>query len=359
MSIDNPKDDNTNNTHRLTSNVKAGGCAAKMSSSELKQILANLPKSKDPRLLTGIDNFEDAAAFQLNGDLALVKTVDFFPPLLDDPYLYGQIAATNALSDIYAMGAKPALALALLVFPTCDFPLDIAAEILKGGADQVSKAGAIIAGGHSIQGSETLYGLCVSGFVHPDKLLTNSGAKPKDRIIATKSLGAGVSLLALKAGLLNDEAKSRLFSNLTSLNDKAIDALSYLSPNIHACTDITGFGLIGHIQEMSKASKLGAVVEVSSIRFLPGVLELASQGLVPAAAYGNRKSFQGNVSYIKDLPLEVTDLLYDPQTSGGLLFAVEPEYSEDCLKALALVGIEASCIGHFEEGIPGHIDIKP
>ncbi|MBI5171692.1 MAG: selenide, water dikinase SelD [Candidatus Obscuribacter sp.] len=360
MSNNNPKDLSSNDK-RLTSNVKAAGCAAKMSSAELKQVLAGLPKIKSANLLAGIDNFEDAAVYKLNDDLAMVKSMDFFPPVLDDPYLFGQIAATNALSDIYAMGGKPTLALAMLVFPTCDLPLSTAAEILRGGADQVEKAGAIIAGGHSIQGAEVLYGLSVTGFVHPEKLLTNSGARAGDQIVMTKSLGTGVGLLALKAGLLDDDTKGMLVSSLTTLNDRAIDALAHLGTNtshyIHACTDITGFGLIGHIQEMSKASKVSATINIKHLRFLPGVLEFARQGLVPAAAYGNRKSFETNVSYIKDFPLEFTDLLYDPQTAGGLIFAVADEHAEACLKALNGSGVAATIIGQFLEGIPGHIDI--
>lgn len=326
-----------------------------MSAAELKQILRGIAKPKDPLLLTGIENFEDAAVYKLRDDLAIVETVDFFPPLVDDPFLFGQIAANNALSDIYAMGAQPILALALLAFPSCDFPLETASEILKGGVDQVTKAGAIVAGGHSIQGQEILYGLTVTGVVHPDKILTNSGARPGDALIMTRALGTGVSLLALKAGLLSQELQARLFSNLTTLNGDAIKAVSTI--DIHACTDITGFGLIGHIQEMSKASKLSARLDISGLRFLPQVLEFARQGLVPAGAYGNRKSFEANVSYIKDFPLEFTDLLYDPQTAGGLLFAMAPHDVAPCLEALNRASIEATVIGQFLEGIPGHIDV--
>jgi selenium donor protein len=351
----NRPNDSQNPDKRLTSNVKAGGCAAKMSSFELKQVLAKLPKEKNANLLSGIDNFEDAAVYKLSSDLAMVKTVDFFPPVVDDPYLFGQIAATNALSDVYAMGGKPILALAILAFPTCDLPLEVAGEILRGGSDQVIKAGAIVAGGRSIQGQEVIYGLSVTGTVHPDKILTNGGARAGDCLVMTKSLGTGVCLLAGKANMLDADQRAMLFSNLTTLNGAAVDATSEI--DIHACTDVTGFGLIGHIQEMSKASKLSCRIDVTKLRFLPGVLEFARQGLVPAAAYGNRKSFEANVSYIKDYPLELTDLLYDPQTSGGLLFALAEKDLDQCLKVLDSANIEAACIGKFSEGIPGHIDI--
>jgi selenide,water dikinase len=347
----------------LTQGVKAGGCAAKLSSFELKQILAGLPKSSDPNLLSGIENFEDAAVYKLTDNMAVVETVDFFPPMVDDPYLFGQIAANNALSDIYAMGGKPLLALAILSFPTCDQPLSVAKEILRGGADMVARSGAIMAGGHSIQSTEITYGLCVTGLVEPSDVLTNSGAKSGDRIILTKPIGTGVSLLALKAELISEESRARLFSALTTSNSIALQAVrggaqsDNQAININACTDVTGFGLIGHLQEMAKASKLGLRIHVNKVPFLPQCLELAAQGLVPAGAYANRKSFEQNVSYIKDLPLELSDLLYDPQTAGGLLLAVAEGQQDELLTLLSQAGVEAAEIGNFEEGIPGHIDL--
>jgi selenide,water dikinase len=347
----------------LTQGVKAGGCAAKLSSFELKQILAGLPKSSDPNLLSGIENFEDAAVYKLTDNMAVVETVDFFPPMVDDAYLFGQIAANNALSDIYAMGGKPLLALAILSFPTCDQPLSVAKEILRGGADMVARSGAIMAGGHSIQSTEITYGLCVTGLVEPSDVLTNSGAKSGDRIILTKPIGTGVSLLALKAELISEESRARLFSALTTSNSIALQAVrggaqsDNQAININACTDVTGFGLIGHLQEMAKASKLGLRIHVNKVPFLPQCLELAAQGLVPAGAYANRKSFEQNVSYIKDLPLELSDLLYDPQTAGGLLLAVAEGQQDELLTLLSQAGVEAAEIGNFEEGIPGHIDL--
>lgn len=346
-----------NSQASLTSGVKAGGCAAKLSSYELKQILAGLPKNSHAALLSGIENFEDAAVYKLNDETAIVETVDFFPPMVDDPFLFGQIAANNALSDIYAMGGKPLLALAVLTFPTCDHPLSTAAEILRGGADMVAKAGAIMADGHSIQGKEILYGLTVTGLVEPGKVLTNGGAKSGDHIILTKAIGTGVSLLALKAGLLSEENRARLFSALTTSNGPALNAALSSGCPINACTDVTGFGLIGHIHEMGKASKLAARINLKSVSFMADSLELAAQGLVPAGAYGNRKSFEQNVSYIKDLPLELSDLLYDPQTAGGLVFAVGTERRDQLMAALHAAAIEAQDIGQFEEGIPGHIDL--
>lgn len=331
-----------------------------MSAFELKQILAGLPKGGHKNLLSGIENFEDAAVYKLADDLAVVETVDFFPPMVDDPYLFGQIAANNALSDIYAMGGKPILALAILSFPTCDQPLSVAGEILRGGADMVARCGAIMAGGHSIQssqGTDINYGLTVTGVINPNEVLTNGGARGGDRIILTKSIGTGVSLLALKAEMLSVEIGQQLFSALTTSNETALNSARRKGIKLNACTDVTGFGLIGHLHEMGKASKLAVRINLSRVPFMPEVLSLASQGLVPAGAYGNRKSFEQNVSYIKDLPLELSDLLYDPQTAGGLLFSVAEADSAMLLEALIEDGLEAADIGNFEDGIPGHIDL--
>ena len=342
----------TSNT--LTGKVKSGGCAAKISSAELHEMLSGLTFTSSKKLLTKLENFEDAAVYKMSEDLAIVQTIDFFPPMVDDPYLYGEIAATNALSDIYAMGGAPLLAMNILSFPTCDFPTDIAREILRGGADKVKEAGCLLVGGHSIQGSEPLYGLSVSGFMHPSNILTNSGAKDGDCIVLCKPIGTGVALLGLKAGSLSASTQSILFENLTTLNSKSLQVGQKFGLN--ALTDVTGFGLIGHVHEMAKASGLQAHLKSTAIPFLPEVSTLAEQGFVPAAAYANRNSYEKHIIYIDDVELKTMDLLFDPQTAGGLLMSVDPADAEQLCKALGNENIRAHIIGAFKSQSDSVID---
>lgn len=339
----------------LTANVKSAGCAAKMSSAELQQILTNLPVTTSPNLMAGMENFEDAAVYRLTDDLAVVQTIDFFPPVVDDPYLFGMIAAANALSDIYAMGAKPILALNVLCFPTCDFPIEVVREIVRGGASQIQAAGAILAGGHSIQSPEPIYGLSVMGTVHPAKVLTNGGAQAEDRIVLCKPIGTGVGLLGLKANILSQGAREELLKSLTTLNDRALEIA--LQSKLHAATDVTGFGLIGHLHEMAKASGLSAELWTEHIPLLPEVLVLAEQGFVPAGSYGNRKSFEQFATYINDVDLAITDLLFDPQTSGGLLFALAADQCELMVNNFEQAGMQVACIGKFKVGEKGKVEV--
>jgi len=340
---------------KLTANVKAAGCAAKLSSAELSQVLHGLPRHECKELLTSIENFEDAAVYKLREDLAIIQTVDFFPPVVDDPYLYGQIAATNALSDVYAMGGRPLLALNILCFPTCDYPLDVVHEILRGGGDQVAAAGAVVAGGHSIQSSEPVYGLCVTGIISPKEVLTNGGARAGDRLVLCKPIGTGVGLLAIKAGLLSQAAEQALIKGMTTLSTSTLEcARAY---NLTAATDVTGFGLIGHLHEMAKGSQLTVRLNADAVPLLPEMLALAEQGFVPAGAYGNRKSFEQFTTYINDVDLSLSDLLFDPQTSGGLLLALDKSQVEDLLRSLKKVGIDAACIGEFLDGKSGVVEV--
>lgn len=343
------------NTRKLTAGVKAGGCAAKISASELAEILSGIQTIKCEALITSTENFEDAAVYKLTEDLAIIQTVDFFPPLVDDPYLYGQIAATNAISDIYAMGGTPILALNVLCFPTCDYPLDVVREILRGGAQQAEKAGVIIAGGHSIQSHEPLYGLAVTGTVEPSRVLTNCGAQLGNSLVLCKPVGTGVGLLGMKAGLLSDQALRALTGSMTTLSKTALEcALKY---TITAATDITGFGLLGHLHEMAKGSKLAIQLKADAVPLLPEVLELAASGFVPGGAYANRKSFEQFTTYINDVDLALCDLLYDPQTSGGMLFALKESEVSDALSDLKNSGVEAACIGCFIDGRSGAIEV--
>ena len=275
-------------------------------------------------------------------DLAVIQTIDFFPPIVDDPYTFGQIAAANALSDIYAMGGSPALAMNLLCFPGC-LPLATVGEILAGGADKVREAGATIAGGHSIEDEEPKYGLAVTGFAHPDQILSNASARVGDLLILTKPIGTGVLALAAKGGLLDAANEKRMLSIMTTLNRAARDVMVRFHP--HACTDITGFGLLGHSCEMAKGSGVTIELLASQLPVLPAALEYAAEGLVPASAYRNRGYLADEVLLDGSLPLPLSDLLFDPQTSGGLLIAVPGDEADGLLTQLLDAGVEAAMIG--------------
>lgn len=347
---------NNESSRKLTANVKAAGCAAKISSIELKQVLNSIERTQSPELLTSLDNFEDAAVYKITEDLAIIETVDFFPPVVDDPFLFGRIAAVNALSDVYAMGGKPLIALNILCFPTCDYPLSVVEEILKGGQAACSEAGAVIAGGHSIQGPEPVYGLAVTGSVHPQSMLTNGGAKNGDVLVLTKPLGTGVMLLGLKGGTLSESEEKQLLASLTQLNSRALEIAKKYQP--HAATDITGFGLIGHTTEMALASGLTSYLYIDALPFFPGALALASEGFVPAGAYGNRNTFSSSVQKLEDIDLAIQDLLFDPQTSGGLMFALQEEQAMRLSAELIENGLTASIIGGFQSGAPGSVEVR-
>lgn len=302
-------------------------------------MLRHLPGHDDPRLLVGLETCDDAAVYQLSEELALIMTVDFFTPVVDDPYLFGQIAAANALSDIYAMGGKPLLALNVVGFPTCLSP-EIMAEILRGGADKVREAGAIIAGGHTVEDSEPKYGLAVTGLVHPQKVVTNAGASPGDVLVLTKPLGTGIITTAVKAGLAPPDAYGAAVKAMCSLNKEAAEAMQ--AAGVHACTDITGFGLLGHAAEMALASGVSLVFEYGRIPLLPRALELAATGLIPGGAYRNRDYLLPRVNLAASLTPAQQALLFDPQTSGGLLMAVPPEHLAKLLEELVARGLSDS-----------------
>ena len=284
----------------------------------------------DPRLLVGYDSSDDACVYSVSDDVAVIETVDFFTPIVDDPYLFGQIAATNALSDVYAMGGVPKLAMNLLCVPSC-LPLDTVRAILEGGHDKAVEAGCVIAGGHTIQDDEPKYGLCVTGFVHPEKVLTNCGARPGDVLILTKPLGIGVLTTAAKAELCSAETMRYAVSLMTTLNKGARDAM--VKYRVHACTDVTGFGLLGHSCEMAEGSGVAIEYEVSQFRFIEEAIELAKEGLLPEGMYRNRAFAECRVDP-GEAELWQQDLLYDPQTSGGLLMAVDPEDADALLREL-------------------------
>ena len=315
---------------KLTKLVSCAGCGAKVGAGVLAKLLEGIRVREDPNLLVGFDKSDDASVYRVSPELALVQTVDFFPPIDDDPYTFGAIAAANALSDVYAMGGEPKLALNIMAVPE-DLPREAVHAILRGGYDKVYEAGALITGGHSILDPEPKYGLAVTGFVHPDRLLTNSGAKPGDVLFYTKPLGTGVMTTAQRADLLPEGAIKRVQEMMMTLNRSARDIM--VNYNIHACTDVTGFGMLGHLVEMATGSDVQIRLQVDEVAFYDEAAELARMGILPAGMYRNRNFAEPHVE-AGDTPLHLQDLLYDPQTSGGLLIAADPADADRLWEAL-------------------------
>ena len=306
---------------KLTKLASCAGCGAKVGAGVLSQLLEGIRVHEDPRLLVGFDKSDDASVYRISDELALVQTVDFFPPVADDPYTFGAIAAANALSDIYAMGGEPKLALNIMAIPKA-MPKEAVHQLLRGGYDKVYEAGALITGGHSILDEEPKYGLAVTGFVHPDRLLRNSGAQPEDVLLLTKPIGIGILTTAAKADLAPEQAYSRALELMTTLNKSARDAM--VKYRVHACTDVTGFGLLGHGCEMAQGSQAELHIDVDAVDLIPEALALAQMGVLPEGMYRNRHFAQAHVDG-GNVCLAKQDMLYDPQTSGGLLIAVHPD----------------------------------
>lgn len=296
-----------------------------------------MPKFDDPDLLVGFETSDDAAVYRISDELAIIQTVDLFPPIVDDPYDFGRIAAANALSDVYAMGGYPKLAMNILCYPE-DLPADTVQAILRGGYEKVMEAGAIIAGGHSIKDHEPKYGLSVTGFVHPEKILTNSGAKPGDLLILTKALGTGIINTAAKAGLVTSKTILAAIDSMAMLNKRAYEIM--LGFPVHGCTDVTGFGLLGHAYEMAAGSGVTITLDAAAMPLLPEARDMARMGIIPAGAYANRQYLEHKLLAEPTLPLDLLDVLYDPQTSGGLLISL-PE--KDAMRLLTLLKNELPC----------------
>ena len=318
------------NEVKLTKLAKCAGCGAKVGAGVLSQLLEGIKVHHDPNLLVGFDKSDDASVYKVSDDLALVQTVDFFPPIADDPYLFGQIAATNALSDVYAMGGEPKLCLNIMAVPE-SMPKDAVHQMLRGGYDKVYEAGALITGGHSILDDEPKYGLAVTGFVHPDRVLTNSGAKPGDVLLFTKPLGIGILSTAQKAEMLSPEGEALAYRLMTTLNKSARDVM--VKYRVHACTDVTGFGLLGHVCEMAQGSDVDVELHVGDIDLIPEAASLAQMGILPAGMYRNRTFAEPEVEP-GETELWQQDMLYDPQTAGGLLMAVDPADAEALYREL-------------------------
>jgi selenide,water dikinase len=285
----------------------------------LDQVLASVPRWADENVLVGFDTADDAGVYKLTPDLALVQTVDFFTPIVDDPYTYGAIAAANALSDIYAMGGRPISSLSILAWPAKGDVPDLQ-QILKGGAEKMHEAGCSILGGHSIADDEIKFGYAVTGLIHPERIKANAGARPGDALVFTKRLGTGVISTALKRGMASAEHVDASIQSMLTLNRRACETM--LRFDVHGCTDVTGFGLLGHAREMALASNVTLQIVVDRVRFLPGALDYARRGAVPGGLNNNREFVSNAVETMRELPPEIADLLYDPQTSGGLLIAL-------------------------------------
>jgi len=315
-------------------------------------VLGKLPKFHDENLLVGIETSDDAAVYKITDDIAMIQTVDFFTPIVDDPYMFGQIAAANSLSDVYAMGGEPVIALNIVGFPNCLDPA-ILGDILRGGADKVKEAGASLVGGHSIQDDEPKYGLCVSGFVHPGKMYKNYGSKPGDILILTKQIGNGLINTAMKAELASDIECKEAEVVMSSLNKKAKQAVEQYT--IHACTDVTGFGLLGHAAEMAVASNVAFELRIKDIPYFQGAVNYAKMGLVPEGTYRNKQHASKYVS-AKAIEECYSDILYDPQTSGGLLLSVPKEEADSVMESLDKAGMDTkfAIIGEvIEKGAEG------
>lgn len=306
--------------------------------------MSKLPKlRKDENLLVGLDTSDDAAVYKVSDDVAIIQTLDFFTPVVDDPYLFGQIAAANALSDIYAMGGTAKVAMNIVAFPNC-LPPSVLGDIMKGGADKVAESGALLIGGHSIQNDVPLYGLSVTGFVHPEKIQKNYGAKEGDILIITKQVGTGVVSTAAKVDMASKEAEEEAIKVMTTLNRLPKEIMDNYP--VHACTDVTGFGLLGHGIEMAEPSEVSFELYADEIPYVTESMSLAETGMIPEGAYKNKKYFDSKVdlSGVKEV---YGDLLFDPQTSGGLLYAVEAKYGEEIIKALkgSSLATEVAVIG--------------
>lgn len=330
---------------KLTKLAKCAGCGAKVGAGVLAKLLDGIEVHNDPNLLVGFDKADDASVYKVSEDLALVQTVDFFPPIDDDPYTFGAIAATNALSDVYAMGGEPKLALNIMAVPE-SLPKEAVHALLRGGYDKVYEAGAIITGGHSILDDEPKYGLAVTGFVHPEKLLKNSGAHAGDVLFLTKPIGIGILTTAAKADLLTEETKAFAKKMMTTLNKSARDVM--VKYRVHACTDVTGFGLMGHGLEMAQGSDMEIEIDTKAIDLIPESREFAEWGMLPAGMYRNRHFAEASVD-VGDVELAVQDMLFDPQTSGGLLIAVHPEDADAMFEELKTAVPSAQRIGIVRE----------
>jgi len=311
----------------------------------------------DPNLIVGLDKADDAGVYKVTDDIAIIQTVDFFTPIVDDPYWFGQIAAANALSDVYAMGGVPKTAMNLVAFPIKEMDISVLRQIIQGGLDKMKEAGVVLVGGHSVEDKELKYGLSVTGFIHPDRVLTKKDLKVGDRLILTKPLGTGIINTAIKGGLASEEIIEFVTGLMATLNRDAAEVMNDYP--VHTCTDITGFGLLGHLAEMVVDSNYEIEIWSEKIPVIPKALEYAGIGLVPAGAYKNREFRDSMVDFAPSVDRLIQDILFDPQTSGGLLICVEKERADDLVKSLKKKGInDAAVIGEVLSGPAGRVVVS-
>ena len=321
------------------------------------QVLKDLPLVQHPNLLVGTETGDDAGVYQLRDDLALVFTIDFFPPVVDDPFAFGAIAAANSFSDVYAMGGKPLLALNIVAFPS-SLPKDILGTILQGGYAKAQEAGCLIVGGHTVDDEEPKYGMAVVGTVTPGRQVTNAGAKPGDRLVLTKPLGTGIITTAAKQGVVSDKVLQGAVETMATLNQRASEAMMQADP--HACTDVTGFGLMGHLEGMVRGSKVGAKIHLNKITVLPGVMELLAQGVAPGGTHRNLEGVEAITAWHSDISSEDKLLLCDAQTSGGLLISVAADKVERLLKELETRGVgNPRVVGEITDDPQPRIEVLP
>ncbi len=323
---------------RLTAFSHGAGCACKIGPKDLGEILSKLPGPTDARVLVGTATSDDAAVYQLTAELALVQTIDFFTPIVDDPYQYGQIAATNAISDVYAMGGRPLLALNVVAFPSTELPMSILGDILRGGLDKAREAGVQVVGGHSIDDKEPKYGMAVTGIVHPDRILKNSTAQPGDRLFLTKPLGMGIVSTAIKRDIAAPDLIECAVRWMSTLNKAASEAA--IEVGVSACTDVTGFGLLGHLKEMDGGSGVGARLSYGAVPILDGVVDLARAGVIPGGTKRNLAYVQDTVTFAAELTELEQLVIADAQTSGGLLLSVPAARATTLARALRDHGVE-------------------
>ncbi len=341
---------------KLTHYTKGMGCACKLRPQELEQVLKNLSLPDNPNILIGTNTADDAAIYKINDNTAIVQTVDFFTPIVDDPYCFGQIAATNALSDIYAMGGKPLFALNIVGFPSKRLPLSVLSSILKGAEDKAKEAGISILGGHSVEDTEPKYGMVVTGIIHPDKIISNANANPGDDIILTKPIGLGIISTAIKRGLTNKETEKYVIELMCELNNKAANIMANFPVN--SCTDVTGFGLLGHLKEMSQASKTNAEIFYDKVLVIPDAYDFANANIVPGGSLNNLDFVSEIVEWNNNLSQTERILLCDAQTSGGLLISIPNNYSENFIKELKKNNVvNATIIGKFTNKGEGKISV--
>jgi selenide, water dikinase len=338
---------------KLTQQVKAGGCASKLAPGSLRAVLDKLPVQTDSNLLVGFDTSDDAGVYRIGADSALVQTVDFFTPLVDDPFTFGEIAATNALSDVYAMGGRPLTALAVVCFPQ-DGNMDVLEQIMRGGLAKMAEASCVVAGGHTVRDPEIKFGYAVTGIIDPAHVYTNANALPGDALILTKPIGTGVITTALKQEKADPAWVARAVRSMTTLNNVAA-AIASEQDGVHAMTDVTGFGLMGHGREMAMGSRAVLEIEAEAVPRIEGALDAIRLGAIPAGLRANREYAECVVSESPESKIseDLRTLMYDPQTSGGLLIAVARENAERLLASLRSASLDARLIGSVRAGKPG------